>query len=198
MAVLGVINIIYGALCAMAQTDFKKLVAYSSVSHMGYVLLGMAALTPAGDGRRVVQMFAHGIITAMLFFLVGVIYDRAHHREIDGFGGLGAVVPVYTGFIAVAFFASLGLPGLSGFIGEQMVFLGAFEVFRTLVIVAAMGIVFVAAFHLWALQRVFLGPLNPKYATLEEINAREIFCLAPLGDPRADRRRLADADPEPA
>ena len=117
----------------------------------------------------------------MLFLLVGVIYDRAHHREIDGFGGLAPWCPIYTGFIAFAFFASLGLPGLSGFIGEEMVFLGAFQAFRPIVIVAAMGIVFVAAYHLWTLQRVFLGPLNPKYATLEEINAREIFCLAPLG-----------------
>ncbi|HEX9205024.1 MAG TPA: proton-conducting transporter membrane subunit, partial [Candidatus Deferrimicrobiaceae bacterium] len=136
---------------------------------------------PVGMVGAAMQMFSHGMITAMLFFLVGVVYDRAHHRQIDGFGGLGAVVPVYTAFVSLAFFASLGLPGLSGFIAEQMVFLGSFQVFRTLVIIGALGIIFVAAFHLWALQRVFLGPLNPKYATLEEINAREIFCLAPLG-----------------
>jgi NADH-quinone oxidoreductase subunit M len=181
MAVLGVINIVYGALCAMAQSDLKKMVAYSSVSHMGFCLLGMAALTPVGMVGAAMQMFSHGMITAMLFFLVGVVYDRAHHRQIDGFGGIGAVVPVYTAFVSLAFFASLGLPGLSGFIAEQMVFLGSFGVFRNLVIVGALGIIFVAAFHLWALQRVFLGPLNPKYATLEEINGREIFCLAPLG-----------------
>ncbi len=180
MAVLGVVNIVYGALCAMAQSDLKKLVAYSSVSHMGFCLLGMAALTPAGMVGASFQMFSHGTITAMLFFLVGVVYDRAHHRQIDGFGGLGAVVPIYTFFITVAFFASLGLPGFSGFIAEAMVFLGSFDVFRTIVLVAASGIIIVAAFHLWALQRVFLGPLNPKYAQLEEINAREIFCLAPL------------------
>ncbi|MBP2673607.1 MAG: nuoM [Deltaproteobacteria bacterium] len=180
MAILGVINIIYGALCAMAQSDLKKLVAYSSVSHMGFCLLGMAALTPLGMVGASMQMFSHGLITAMLFFLVGVVYDRAHHRQIDGFGGLGVVVPVYTAFISFAFFASLGLPGLSGFIAEQMVFLGSFPVFRTLVIIGAIGIVFVAAFHLWALQRVFLGPLNPKYTALEEINGREIFCLTPL------------------
>ncbi len=181
MAVIGVVNIVYGALCALAQSDLKKMVAYSSVSHMGFVMLGMAALTPLGMVGAVLQMFSHGLITAMLFFLVGVVYDRAHHRQIDGFGGLGAVVPIYTAFVSFAFFASLGLPGLSGFIAEQMVFLGSFGVFRNLVIIAALGIVFVAAFHLWALQRVFLGPLNPKYATLEEINGREIFCLAPLG-----------------
>ncbi|HEY5764408.1 MAG TPA: NADH-quinone oxidoreductase subunit M [Candidatus Deferrimicrobiaceae bacterium] len=180
MAILGAINIIYGALCAMAQSDLKKLVAYSSVSHMGFVLLGMAALTPAGMVGAAFQMFSHGTITAMLFFLVGVVYDRAHHRQIDGFGGLGAVVPVYTFFVTVAFFASLGLPGFSGFVAEAMVFIGSFPVFRTIVLVAASGIIIVAAFHLWALQRVFLGPLNPKYAQLEEINTREIFCLAPL------------------
>jgi len=181
LGALGAWNIIYGALCAMAQKDLKKLVAYSSVSHMGYVMLGMASMTTQGLNGAVLQMFNHGTITGMLFLLVGVVYDRAHHRQIDGFGGLGAVVPIYTAFVSFAFFASLGLPGLSGFIAEQMVFLGSFGVFRNIVIIAALGIVFVAAFHLWALQRVFLGPLNPKYATLEEINGREIFCLAPLG-----------------
>ncbi len=180
LAVLGVINIVYGALCAMAQSDLKKMVAYSSVSHMGFVLLGMAAMTPAGMTGAAFQMFNHGTITAMLFFLVGVVYDRAHHRQIDGFGGLGAVVPVYTCFVSVAFFASLGLPGLSGFISESMIFIGAFPTFRTMVMISATGIVIGAAYHLWALQRVFLGPLNPKYAQLEEINGREIFCLTPL------------------
>src|SRR4029450_5041737 len=105
LAALGTWNIIYGALCAMAQTDLKKLVAYSSVSHMGYVMLGMAALTPQGINGAVLQMFNHGTVTAMLFLLVGVIYDRAHHRNIDGFGGLASVMPVYTGITAIAFFA---------------------------------------------------------------------------------------------
>jgi NADH-quinone oxidoreductase subunit M len=180
MAVIGVINIVYGALCAMAQSDLKKMVAYSSVSHMGFVMLGMAALTPHGMVGAAFQMFNHGTITAMLFFLVGVVYDRAHHRQIDGFGGLGVVVPVYTFFVTVAFFASLGLPGLSGFISESMVFIGSFPTFRTLVMISATGIIIGAGYHLWALQRVFLGPLNPKYAQLEEINAREIACLVPL------------------
>jgi NADH-quinone oxidoreductase subunit M len=180
MAVIGVVNIVYGALCAMAQSDLKKLVAYSSVSHMGFVMLGMAALTPAGMVGAAFQMFNHGTITAMLFFLVGVVYDRAHHRQIDGFGGIAAVVPVYTFFVIVAFFASLGLPGLSGFISEAMILIGSFPVFQTMVIIAATGIIIGAAYHLWALQRIFLGPLNPKYAQLEEINAREVACLAPL------------------
>ncbi len=181
LAVLGVINIIYGALCAMAQKDLKKLVAYSSVSHMGYCLLGMAALTPAGMNGAVLQMFNHGTTTAMLFLLVGVIYDRAHHREIEGFGGLATQMPIYTGIVSVAFFASLGLPGLSGFISEALVFLGAFPVFKGLTIVAVCGIVLTAGYMLWTLQRMFLGTLQEKYKTLPDINARELFTLVPLG-----------------
>jgi NADH-quinone oxidoreductase subunit M len=184
MAALGVVNIVYGAMCALAQSDLKKMVAYSSVSHMGFCLLGMAALTPVGMVGASFQMVAHGIVTSMLFLLVGVVYDRAHHRQIDGFGGIAAVVPVYTFFVTVAFFASLGLPGLPGFLAEQMVFLGAFATsfpgFKTLVIISTFGIIIGAAYHLWALQRVFLGPLNPKYAGLEEINGRELFTLVPL------------------
>ncbi len=180
LGVLGVINIIYGALCAMAQKDLKKLVAYSSISHMGYVLLGMAALTPAGMNGAVLQMFNHGTTTAMLFLLVGVIYDRAHHREIEGFGGLALQMPVYTGIVAVAFFASLGLPGLSGFISEALVFLGAFPVFRGLTMIAVVGIVLTAGYILWTLQRMFLGKLNEKYKTLPDINGRELFTLVPL------------------
>src|SRR5881396_1953672 len=124
LGALGAWNIIYGALCAMAQTDLKKLVAYSSVSHMGYVMLGMASFTTQGINGAVLQMFNHGTITGMLFLLVGVIYDRAHHREIDGFGGIAAIMPIYTGVTALAFFASMGLPGLSGFISEVLVLLG--------------------------------------------------------------------------
>jgi NADH-quinone oxidoreductase subunit M len=184
MAVLGVINIIYGAMCALAQSDLKKMVAYSSVSHMGFCLLGMAALTPLGMVGASFQMVAHGIVTSMLFLLVGVVYDRAHHRQIDGFGGIAAVVPVYTFFVTVAFFGSLGLPGLPGFLAEQLVFLGAFSAafagFKALVIISTFGIIIGAAYHLWALQRVFLGPLNPKYAGLAEINGRELFTLVPL------------------
>jgi NADH-quinone oxidoreductase subunit M len=180
LAILGAINIIYGALCAMAQSDMKKLVAYSSISHMGYVLLGMSAFTEAGINGAVLQMFNHGTITAMLFLCVGVIYDRAHHREINGFGGLGLQMPVYTSVFSLALFAALGLPGLSGFIGEAMVFMGAFPVWRTITIVSALGLVIGAAYVLWMLQRVFLGPRNPKYDELPEISAREMFTLVPL------------------
>ncbi|MBI4231292.1 MAG: NADH-quinone oxidoreductase subunit M [Planctomycetes bacterium] len=182
LALLAVVNMLYGAFCAMAQTDLKKLVAYSSISHMGYVCLGMAVLTRTGLNGGVLQMFNHGTITAMLFLLVGVIYDRAHHRDINGFGGLGLRVPIYTGITAIAFFASLGLPGLSGFWGEAFVFLGTWEVpaFRGYALAGVFGIIVTAAYLLWTLQRVFMGKLNEKYATLEEISAREMATLLPL------------------
>jgi NADH-quinone oxidoreductase subunit M len=181
IAVLGVINILYGAYCAMAQEDLKKLVAYSSVSHMGYVMLGMAALTPQGMTGAALQMFNHGTITAMMFLLVGVVYDRAHHRQINGFGGLGAVMPVYTGVAMLAFFASMGLPGLSGFIAEVLVFLGAFQSYKWLTFLSALGIILTAGYLLWMIKRVFLGPLNEKYKDMPEINARELFTLVPIG-----------------
>ena len=181
LAILGAINILYGAFCAMAQSDMKKLVAYSSVSHMGYVLLGMAAMNSTGVNGAVFQMFNHGTITAMMFLCVGVIYDRAHHRDIDGFGGLGLQMPVYTTVFSFALFAAVGLPGLSGFVSEAMVFLGAFPVHRTIAIVSALGIVIGAAYVLWMLQRVFLGPKNDKYDGLPDISARELFTLVPIG-----------------
>ena len=181
LAILGMINIVYGAFVAMAQKDLKKLVAYSSISHMGYVLLGMASFTPQGINGAVLQMFNHGVVTAMLFLLVGVIYDRAHHREIDGFGGLAVRMPIYAGITSLAFFAALGLPGLNSFISEALVFLGAFSVYKLITIISAIGIVVTAAYFLWALQRMFLGGLNPKYQDLPEINGREIFTLVPLG-----------------
>jgi NADH-quinone oxidoreductase subunit M len=180
LGVLGVVNIVYGALCAMAQTDLKKLVAYSSVSHMGYVMLGMAALTPQGINGAVLQMFNHGTVTAMLFLLVGVIYDRAHHRNIDGFGGLASVMPVYTGITAIAFFAALGLPGLSAFISEVLVLLGAWQRYPVLTIVGATAVVLTAGYMLWTLQRIWLGKLNEKYADMPDIDARELFTLVPL------------------
>lgn len=181
LAVLGVINILYGAFVAMAQSDLKKLVAYSSVSHMGFVLLGMSVFTSAGINGAVFQMFSHGIITAMLFLIVGVIYDRAHHREINGFGGLGVSMPVYAGVASLAFFAALGLPGMTGFIAEALVFIGAFSVYRVLTIIAAFGIIITASYVLWTVQRVFLGKLNPKYESIGDINGRELFTLVPLG-----------------
>jgi len=180
LAVMALINIVYGALCAMAQTDFKKLIAYSSISHMGFVLLGMASGTSQGMNGAILQMFNHGTITAMLFLLVGVIYDRAHHREIAKFGGLMSRMPVYGSFTALAFFAALGLPGLSSFVSELLTLLGGWQTFPAITVFCATGIVLGAAYMLWTMQRVFLGPLNPKYETLPEINRREIFTLVPL------------------
>src|SRR5258706_1717487 len=181
LGALGAWNIIYGALCAMAQKDLKKLVAYSSVSHMGYVMLGMASFTTQGLNGAVLQMFNHGTITGMLFLLVGVVYDRAHHREIDGFGGMAAIMPLYTGITAFAFFASMGLPGLSGFISEALVLLGMWQKYPGLTILGASGVVLTAGYLLWTIQRAFLGPPNEKYLNMPEINGREIFTLVPLG-----------------
>lgn len=200
LVVFAAINIIYGALCAMYQSDFKKLVAYSSVSHMGYVLLGMAAMTSIGFHGALFQMFNHGMATGMLFILVGVVYERVHHRDINGFGGLASKVPIYTGITTLAFFASMGLPGLANFISEALTLIGTFNadavfsvdalskmwfykvnLFRICTIIAALGIVITAAYLLWTFQRIFLGPLNDKYRELKEINLREILSLAPLG-----------------
>jgi NADH-quinone oxidoreductase subunit M len=190
MVAFGVINILYGAFCAMAQEDLKKLVAYSSVSHMGFCLVGLGAMTPQGIAACVVQMFNHGIITAMLFTLVGVVYDRVHTRDLSKFGGLAGEMPLYTAFVGFAFMASLGLPGLSGFWGEALTFMGAFPVYRVLTTLAATGVIFTAAYHLWALQRMFLGKFRDEWRTnhylepfggkFPEINLREIAGLAPL------------------
>jgi len=201
LALLGVINIIWGAVNAIAQIDMKKMVAYSSVSHMGYVLLGMASVisssdvgSQAGMNGALMQMFNHGTITAMLFLLVGMLYERAHHRWIEyprnyedqalagkpGFGGIGIKVPVYTAFVAMAFFAGLGLPALSGFISEAMCFIGGFSAFRTLTIIGTLGILLNAIYFLRAYQKIFLGPLNEKYNDLKDISKRELFTIVPL------------------
>jgi NADH-quinone oxidoreductase subunit M len=184
LAILGLISIVYGAYVALGQTDFKRMVAYSSVSHMGYVLLGFAALTEWGMSGAALQMFNHGTSSAALFLIVGVIYDRAHHRDMTKFGGLSQKMPVYWGMTTFGFFAALGLPGMAGFVSEAMTLIGAFNSddprFKTLVILSVIGIVITAAFLLVAMQRIFLGNLNEKYKDIKDINAREIFCQAPL------------------
>ncbi|MBI1938577.1 MAG: NADH-quinone oxidoreductase subunit M [Ignavibacteriales bacterium] len=182
IALFGVINIIYGALVALAQKDFKKLIAYSSVSHMGYVLLGMASLTSVGINGAIFQMFNHGTITAMLFLIVGVIYDRTHTRGLNDFGGLASQLPIYTGFVTVAFFAAIGLPSMSGFISEAFVFVGAFSIdaIRTLTIISTLGILLGAGYMLWTLQRIFFGPLNEKWANLKDLEFREYAMFIPL------------------
>src|SRR5271156_4058259 len=181
LGVIGTINIVYGAMCAMAQTDYKKLIAYSSISHMGYVMLGLAAFTAAGINGAVLQMFNHGTITAMLFILVGVIYDRAHHREINGFGGLAQQMPIYTAITGFAFFAGMGLPGMSAFISEVLVLLGAWQTHPLMVAFGAATAVLTAGYLLWTFQRIYLGPLNENYKDFPDLSFREAFTLVPLG-----------------
>ncbi len=180
LAILGVINIVYGSLVAMAQKDLKKLIAYSSVGHMGFVLLGAAAMTPTGLNGAVMQMFNHGIITGALFLLVGVLYDRAHLRDIDAFSGLAVRVPVYVGIMSFTMFASLGLPGLAGFVSEFLSLVGSFPVFPVLVIISGAGIVITAAYFLWTIRRMFLGKLMPRWENLPDINFRELVTVVPL------------------
>ena len=184
LAILGVVSIVYGSFVALGQTDFKRMVAYSSVSHMGYVLLGVGALTVWGAEGAAMQMFAHGTSSAAMFMVVGVIYDRAHHRDLNGFGGLSQPMPVYWGMTTICFFAGLGLPTMSGFIAEALTLVGAFQSddtrFQVLVLISIIGVVITAAFLLWAIQRVFLGTLNEKYKDYPDMNFREIFCMAPL------------------
>jgi NADH-quinone oxidoreductase subunit M len=182
IALFGMINIIYGALTAMAQKDFKKLIAYSSISHMGFVLLGMASLNTMGISGAILQMFNHGTITAMLFLIVGVLYDRSHTRDLEAFGGIANQMPVYAGFTTLAFFAAIGLPGLSGFISESFVFLGAFgfDQIRVITIISTLGILLGAGYMLWTMQRVFLGQLKEKWMKLPDLTAREYAMFIPL------------------
>jgi NADH-quinone oxidoreductase subunit M len=187
VAALGVFSILYGALTAMAQTDFKKLVAYSSVSHMGYVTLGLAAMNLAGDPRyyaygvngAMFMMIAHGITSAGMFFLVGVIYDRVHHRDLGRFGGLFTPMPGYGAVSFLIFFGSMGLPGLCGFIAEVFVVLAAFNYDRVLAVLAAVAVVLTAGYILWTLQRVFLGR-NEQYRGLPDLSPREWAISMPL------------------
>jgi len=195
VGLFGLINIVYGAFAAMAQTDFKKLVAYSSVSHMGYVILGIAVWSAGDRGQywswgmngAMFQMIAHGITSAGMFFLVGVIYDRAHHRNLDNFRGLYEPMPLYGGISALIFFAAMGLPGMCGFVGEFMVVLSTWN-FKpwnweyggpVFAILSALTVVITAAYILWTLQRVFFGQ-NPAYKGFPDIDLRELLCIVPL------------------
>jgi NADH-quinone oxidoreductase subunit M len=181
LAILGVVGIVYAAFVAFAQQDFKKLVAYSSVSHMGFVLLGLSGMTIMGLSGAYFQSFSHGLLSGAMFLLVGVLYDRTHTRDLNAFGGLLAKVPIYGGILFLFALGSLGLPGLSGFIGEFLVLFGAFESFPWLVAISGIGIVMTAAYILMMIRKILMGPLNEKWAALPEINAREIWILVPLG-----------------
>ena len=191
LGLIGIISILYGALNALAQTDLKRLIAYSSVSHMGFVLLGLASMTAEGMAGAVFQMISHGFLSAALFFLVGVIYDRVHDRYIYNFRGLASLMPAYTGFVAVAFFASLGLPGFSAFIGEAFVIIGTFNaesvgtgIPRWMAIAGSLGILLSAVYFLWTLQRMFFGQTRVKggeewLTALKDVTIRERIVLFP-------------------
>jgi NADH-quinone oxidoreductase subunit M len=178
---LAVIGIIYGALVAMVQPDIKKLVAYSSVSHMGFVMLGLAAGTQASTEGAVLQMINHGLTTGALFLLVGMIYERTYTRLIADFGGLATVMPIYTGIFLLVTLGSIGLPGLNGFVGEFLILAGAWQQYPSAVALAGLGIILGAVYMLWMVQRVFWGPVdNPKIEGLSDISLRELLVVAPL------------------
>ncbi len=191
---LGVVSMVYGAFAALAQTDFKRMVAYSSVSHMGYVMLGLGVWSAvAGQEYRwdfwaqgvngaMFQMLAHGISSAGMFFMVGVLYDRVHHRNLNEFGGIFSKMPVYSGLAITIFFAGLGLPGLCGFIGEVLVTLSSWNYSRTLAVISAFTVILTAAYILWAIQRVYLGAeyRGPHEDALKPITPRELSIATPL------------------
>ena len=178
---LAVIGVIYGALVAMMQPDIKKLVAYSSVSHLGLVILGLFALNMQGIQGGIYQMVNHGLSTGALFLLVGMIYDRRHTRVIEEFGGLWKQLPVFSVFLLVVTFSSIGLPGLNGFIGEFLILLGAFAVTPKWAATAATAVILGAIYMLWMLRRVIFGPLtNPENEKVSDLNGREVFILAPI------------------
>jgi len=178
---LAVIGIIYGAVVAMMQSDIKKLVAYSSVSHLGFVMLGLFALNLQGVQGGLYQMLNHGLSTGALFLLVGMIYDRRHTRLIDEFGGLWKQLPVFSVILLVVTFSSIGLPGLNGFVGEFLILLGSFDVRPLWTAAAATGVILGAIYMLWMFRRVIFGPLtNAANEKLADLNSREICLLAPI------------------
>ena len=181
IVVLSIVGIVYGALVSLMQKDWKRLVAYSSVSHLGFCTLGLIALNPNGIAGGMLQGVNHGLSTSLLFLAVGIVYDRRHTRAIADYGGLANRMPVYTVLFAVAMFASAGMPGLNGFIGEFTILRGAFEVNIWWAACAALGIVLGAAYLLWLFQRVMLGPItNPRNEDIKDMNLREILVMAPL------------------
>ena len=185
MALLAVIGIIYGASVSFAQGDVKKLVAYSSVSHLGFVMLGLFALNPQGIQGGILQMVNHGLSTGALFIIVGMIYERRHTRDMEAFGGLWKIMPVYGALTLIVALSSMGLPGLNGFVGEFTILLGAFgsEAIGSpwFAGFAAIGVILAAVYMLYMFQKIFLGPAdNPKNTSLKDLNWREIVTLVPL------------------
>jgi NADH-quinone oxidoreductase subunit M len=170
LASLAAISVIYGALLTLRQKDLKRMVAYSSVSHMGYVLLGISALGQVSLNGAALQMFTHGTITGLLFVMVGVIYDRAHTRDIGQLSGLAHTMPLAATVTILAGLAALGLPSMSGFVAEVMVFLGSFDAYTAPTVVSAFGILLAAGYVTWMVQRVFFGPRNERWAALPDTN----------------------------
>ena len=180
--ILAVIGIIYGALVSMVQEDIKKLVAYSSVSHLGFVMLGLFALTPVSLQGSLIQMINHGLSTGALFLLVGIIYERAHKRQISDFGGIAKIMPVYSALFLIVALSSIGLPGLNGFVGEFLILVGTYisknPYSRLFAILAGTGVILSAVYLLWMYQRVFFGPINKEEnKTLKDLNLREFIYL---------------------
>ena len=181
ISLLAVIGIIYGALVAMVQTDAKKLIAYSSVSHLGFVILGIFSGTMAGLQGSIIQMVNHGLSTGALFLLVGMIYDRRHTRLIADYGGLWQQTPVFAVFFLIVMFSSIGLPGLNGFVGEFLILLGAFETQRVFAVLAALGVILGAVYMLWLYQRMIFGDITHEAnRRLTDLSGREIALLVPL------------------
>lgn len=178
---LGVVGIIYGALVAMVQPDLKKLVAYSSVSHLGFVMLGIFALNNQGVQGGLIQMVNHGLSTGALFLIVGMIYERRHTRMIADFGGLARRIPIFTTFFMIVTLSSIGLPGLNGFVGEFLILLGTFLKSKTFAVLGAIGVILAAVYMLWMFQRVMFGKLDKAAnQNLTDLSLREVVVLVPI------------------
>jgi NADH-quinone oxidoreductase subunit M len=180
ISVLAVIGIVYGALVALIQTDIKRLVAYSSVSHLGFVVLGIFAFTNQGVAGGVLQMVNHGLSTGALFLLVGMVYERTHTRDLGRMGGLASVTPWLTGAFLFAVFASAGLPGLNNFVGEFLVIVGSFSANMVFGAIASTGVVLAAIYLLWSYQRMAYGPVREEHRSLPDVSVREVAVLAPI------------------
>jgi NADH-quinone oxidoreductase subunit M len=180
-SILAVIGIVYGALVSMMQKDLKRLIAFSSVSHLGFVMLGLFTFTMPGVQGGVIQMINHGLSTGALFLIVGVIYERRHTRLISEFGGLSTPMPIYATIFMIVALSSIGLPGLNGFVGEFLILLGAFKVNKMYAIISASGVIFAACYMLWMFQRVMFGEVtNEKNKDLKDLSCREIALFVPL------------------
>jgi len=177
---LATVNVVYGAFSALSQRDLKYIIGYSSVSHMGYVLMGLATFNQTAINGAVLQMFSHGIMTGLFFALVGVVYDRAHIRDISLFGGLVKRMGTTTAFFTIAGLTSLGLPGLSGFVAELLVFIGTFQTYPLVAILGIIGAAVTAVYILRLLAKMFFGPLDPRWDKLPDAGRHEVFAMSCL------------------